>query len=128
MSRKETVLKLLDLRHHSLVSEIIDYIDQWSNQFDKSLNIYVSIKLTLTGSPTTYTALLICGFLNDFALRIEFDSKSYSYTIPTLVENKFYSIESNHRSQDILDLSNESLQYTTLVYKIANILTESQKS
>ncbi len=126
MSRKETVLKLLDSRHHSLVSEIIDYVDQWSAKFDKSVDIYVSNKAALTGG--TYKALLICGFLNDFAIRIEFEFKLYSYTIPIFVESKSYSIESNHRSQDILDASNESLQYTTLVYEIANILTESQKS
>jgi hypothetical protein len=127
MSRKETVLKLLDSRYHTLVSEIIDYTDHWSDQFDKRLDIHVVRKITLSG--ITEEAITITNFLNTFELQIKLSYKLYSYTIPVVSDNGIpYSIGSNHRSQDILDVSNESLQYTTLVYEIANILTESQKS
>ena len=126
MSRKEAVLKLLDSQHHALVFDVLDYIDRWSNQFNKSLDIYVASKVLLSGDISE--ALIITGFLNDFVLRIELSSKFYLYTIPAFAENISYTLESNHRSQNILDISNDSLQYTTLVYEIANILTESQKS
>lgn len=126
MSRKEAVLKLLDSQHHALVSEIINYTDQWSYKFNKNLDICVVSKITVSGS--FEKALILTDFTNTFELKISLSFKLYSYTIPGFADNKSYSIGSNHRSQDILDLSNESIQYTTLVYEIANILTESQKS
>ncbi len=126
MSRKETLLKLLTPQYYDLVSNIIDYIDDWSSRYDRSLDVYLVNKISVSGDITEI--LTVAGFLNNFVFRIELSDKFYSYSNPTFAEDVYYALESNHRSQDILDRSNKSLQYTTLVYEIANILTESQKS